>query len=195
MGMGEPLDNFDQVERALRVLTDNRGLGYAWERITVCTSGVGEGIDRLRSLGLKRLNLSVSLNAADDGTRTGLMPVNRRTGLTALAEVLASYPQRRGFALGVNYCLLPGINDRPEDARGVGAWLGRVGRAQLNLIPYNPGSAPLAPAPTHEEIERFAILLEGCGVKSKLRAARGSRIMAGCGQLGGAGAGGWTPEP
>ncbi len=184
MGMGEPLDNFDEVARALRILTDNRGLRYAWERMTVCTSGEAQGIERLRALGWKRLNLSISLNAADDETRSALMPVNRRTDLAALASALAAYPQRRGFALGVNYCLLPGINDSREHAQGVGEYLRRLGRAQLNLIPYNPGSAAIARAPTAEETARFLAWLTEAGVETKVRAARGSSIMAGCGQLG-----------
>lgn len=185
MGMGEPLDNFDEVARALRVLTDNRGLRYAWERITVCTSGEAEAIGRLRSLGHKRLNLSISLNAGDDATRSALMPVNRVSGLARLSRVLAAYPQRRGFALGVNYCLLPGINDSREHARSVGEYLRGLGRAQLNLIPYNPGSTAIARAPTAEETARFLAWLTEAGVDTKVRAARGSSIMAGCGQLGG----------
>ena len=155
MGMGEPLDNLGELARALRVLTDQRGLRYPAERLTVCTAGHAEGIRGLRALGLRRMNLSVSLNAADDATRDRLMPVNRRTDLAALAAALAAYPQRRSFVLGVNYCLLPGINDSREDARGVAAWCAKVGRAYVNLIPYNPGTQPLCRAPTPEEIGRF----------------------------------------
>jgi 23S rRNA (adenine2503-C2)-methyltransferase len=189
MGMGEPLDNFDSVAGALGVLADNRGLRYSWERITVCTSGDAAGIARLRELGLKRLNLSISLNAADDDTRSALMPVNRLTDLSTLAVALAAYPQRRGFVLGVNYCLLPGINDTRGHARGVAEYCRRLGRTQLNLIPYNPGTTAIARAPAAEETERFRAWLTEAGVDTKVRAARGSSIMAGCGQLGGASAG------
>jgi 23S rRNA (adenine2503-C2)-methyltransferase len=186
MGMGEPLDNFGEVAQALRVLADMRGLRFAWERMTLCTSGgAPEGIGRLREQGWKRLNLSISLNAADDETRSRLMPMNRRAGLDALAAVLAAYPQRRGFALGVNYCLLPGWNDSREQARAVAAYCRRLGRAQVNLIPYNPGSAPIARAPTAEETARFEAWLVEEGVQTTSRATRGRSIMAGCGQLGG----------
>lgn len=186
MGMGEPLDNFDAVSKALFVLADNRGLRYSWDRMTICTSGHADGIGRLRALGLKRLNLSLSLNAADNETRSSLMPVNRRTDLAALASILSAYPQRRGFVLGLNYCLLPGINDGRTHARAVGEYCRRIGRSLLNLIPYNPGSAPVSRAPTAEETERFLGWLTDEGVDTTVRAARGSSIMAGCGQLGGA---------
>jgi 23S rRNA (adenine2503-C2)-methyltransferase len=185
MGMGEPLDNFGAVAQALRVLVDTRGPRFAWERMTVCTSGVVEGIGRLRALGWKRLNLSISLNAADDETRSTLMPVNRTTGLAALAAVLAAYPQRRGFVLGVNYCLIPGVNDTRDQAFAVAAYCRRLGRTQVNLIPYNPGSTPLSRTPTPAEAGRFEAWLVEAGAETKARETRGSTIMAGCGQLGG----------
>jgi 23S rRNA (adenine2503-C2)-methyltransferase len=185
MGMGEPLDNFDEVAAALRVLTDQRGLRYPAERLTVCTAGDAEGIRRLRALGLRRMNLSVSLNAADETLRARLMPIARQTGLEALAAALSRYPQRRTFVLGVNYCLLPGINDAREDAGAVAAWCAKVGRVYVNLIPYNPGTLPLCRAPTAEEIARFLAWLREEGLEAGPRSARGGSIMAGCGQLGG----------
>ncbi len=187
MGMGEPLDNLGELARALRVLTDQRGLRYPAERLTVCTAGHAEGIRGLRALGLRRMNLSVSLNAADDTTRDRLMPVNRRTDLAALAAALAAYPQRRSWVLGVNYCLLPGINDSRDDARGVAAWCAKVGRVYVNLIPYNPGTRPLCRAPIPEEIGRFLAWLREEGLEAGPRSARGGSIMAACGQLGGPG--------
>jgi len=185
MGMGECLDNFDEVARALAVLNDPRGLGYSWERLTLCTSGPPGGIERLRELGLKRLNLSISLNASSDESRSALMPVNRRNGLDALASSLGAYPQRRNFALGVNWCLMPGVNDSREDARGAAAFCARVGRCVVNLIPYNPGSSPIARAPREEELETFASWLEEEGCIVKRRSSKGGSIMAGCGQLSG----------
>jgi 23S rRNA (adenine2503-C2)-methyltransferase len=190
MGMGEPLDNFEGVSGALAVLLDTSGAGFSQESITVCTAGLPAGIARLRDLGLKRLNLSVSLNAGDDETRARLMPVTRGANLAALAAALRGYPQRPNFALGVNYCLIPGVNDGPGAAEGVAAFLAAAappGRALLNLIPYNPGStAPLGPAPTEAEIEDFRGRLAALGVQVKLRVPRGRGLMAACGQLGGA---------
>jgi 23S rRNA (adenine2503-C2)-methyltransferase len=187
MGMGEPLDNLRELAQALRVLTDMKGLRYPAERITVCTAGDAEGIRGLRALGIRRMNLSISLNAADDGLRNRLMPVNRQTSLASLAAALASYPQRRSFVLGVNWCLLPGINDTRRDACQAAAWCSGIGRAYVNLIPYNPGTHPLCRAPTPEETERFLGWLRAEGLEAGLRSARGGSIMAGCGQLGGRG--------
>ena len=186
MGMGEPLDNLDELSAALRVLTDMRGLRYPAERLTVCTAGDAEGIYGLRALGLRRMNLSVSLNAADETLRARLMPIACQTGLEVLAAALSRYPQRRTFVLGVNYCLLPGINDAREDAGAVAAWCAKVGRVYVNLIPYNPGTQPLCRAPTVEEIARFLAWLREEGLEAGPRSARGGSIMAGCGQLGGA---------
>lgn len=148
------------------------------------------GIASLRGLALKRLNLSVSLNAADDVTRSSLMPANRGVGLAGLAAALAAYPQRRNFALAVNYCLIPGLNDGPGAPEGVAAFLASAalpGRALVNLIPYNPGSAPLSRAPTEAEVEDFRARLEAAGVQVKLRSPRGRSLMAACGQLGASG--------
>jgi 23S rRNA (adenine2503-C2)-methyltransferase len=185
MGMGECLDNLGEVAQAIRVLTDVRGLGFSMERITVCTSGPAGGIEALRGLGHKRLNVSISLNAGNDEKRSRLMPVNRSIGLAVLSASLAAYPMRRNFVLGVNWCLMPGLNDSREDAREAAAFCARVGRCLLNLIPYNPGGNPVARAPDEEELARFASWLEKDGCLVRRRASKGGKIMAGCGQLGG----------
>jgi 23S rRNA (adenine2503-C2)-methyltransferase len=184
MGMGEALDNVDAVIQALHALTDRRGLAYSHERLTICTSGHAEGITRLAALGWKRLNLSISLNAGDDQLRSRIMPVNRRTPLARLQELLAAYPQRRNFTLGVNYCLLPGINDAIEDAGRVAAFCAPLGRVLVNLIPYNPGSAPIARAPSEDEVVAFIDALRAHGLPVRRRLTKGRGIMAACGQLG-----------
>lgn len=185
MGMGEPLDNLPGLLGALSVLTDPRGPGFSWERITVCSSGLTEGLAALRSFANPRLNLSLSLNAGDDETRSRLMPANRRAGLAALATVLRDRPRRKNFVLALNWCLLPGINDSREDAARAAAFSREVGRSIINLIPYNPGSRPLTRAPSEEEVERFAAWLEEEGCHVKRRAGKGRAIMAACGQLSG----------
>ncbi len=184
MGMGEALDNADHLLQALHVLTDRRGLAYSHERLTVCTSGHADGIARLAALGWKRLNLSLSLNAANDVERSRIMPVNRKTPLADLQRLLAAYPQRRNFTLGVNWCLIPGVNDRREDAAGIAAFCRPLGRVLVNLIPYNPGSAPIARAPDEPEIERFVGWLREDGLPVRRRITKGRTIMAACGQLG-----------
>lgn len=184
MGMGEALDNADQLIQALRVLTDKRGLHYSQERITVCTAGHADGIARLKALGWKRLNLSISLNATTDELRDRLMPVNRRTDLAALQRILADYPQRRNFTLGVNYCLMPGLNDTRADATRIAAFCQPLGRTLVNLIPYNPGSTALTRLPSEDEVLRFIGWLREDGVAVRRRMTKGRSIMAACGQLG-----------
>jgi 23S rRNA (adenine2503-C2)-methyltransferase len=185
MGMGEPLDNVDALVAAIRVMNDQNGLKIDAERITVCTCGPPGGIEALGRAGFKRLNLSISLNAADDATRGLLMPVNRSQNLEALAAALKSYPRRRNFVFGVNYCLLPGINDSRAAAAAAAAFCRGLGRTMLNLIPYNPGSRAASRGPTEEEIERFASWLVDEGQPLRRRAARGGSIQAACGQLAG----------
>lgn len=184
MGMGEALDNVDALIPALRALNDRRGLAIGQQRITVCTVGHVEGLEALSRLGWPRLNVSVSLNAADDALRSRLMPINRKTPLDALIAALEAYAPRRNFVVGVNYCLLPGINDAPEDARGVAAICRRLGRALVNLIPYNPGGAPITRAPTEVEVEAFIEQLEAEGAMVRRRRTKGRSVMAACGQLG-----------
>jgi len=184
MGMGEALDNRDAVLQALRVMTDGSGFGMGQEHITVCTVGNVPGIEALAAAGFKRLNLSVSLNAARDELRSQLMPVNRRTKLAELQRALASYRPRANFALGVNYCLLPGINDTRQDASDVAKFCAPLGRVMVNVIPYNPGSAPIATAPTEETIDGFIGWLREEGLPVRRRITKGRSVMAACGQLG-----------
>lgn len=184
MGMGEALDNAKNVLQALRVFNDEAGLAIGQERLTICTVGHVEGIRLLDQQGLKRLNLSISLNAANDSLRSELMPINRRTDLRELQRALIAYRPRRNFVLGVNYCLLPGINDAQADARAVAEFCKPLGRVLVNLIPYNPGSRPLTRAPHEAEIERFIGWLREEGLPVRERVAKGRSVMAACGQLG-----------
>ncbi len=186
MGMGEALDNADNVIHALRVLNDEAGLAIGQERLTICTVGHIEGIRRLGTEGFKRLNLSISLNAANDSLRSEIMPINRRTDLAELQKALASYRPRRNFALGVNYCLLPGINDSAADARAVAEFCKPLERVLVNLIPYNPGTQPLTRAPEEHEIDQFIAWLRAEGLPVRERVTKGRSVMAACGQLGNA---------
>jgi 23S rRNA (adenine2503-C2)-methyltransferase len=184
MGMGEALDNFEGLAQALRVLTDPGGMAMAQERLTVCTVGHVEGIRRLADLGFKRLNLSVSLNAVRDDLRRDLMPIGRRHPLGELQEALRAYRPRRNFALGVNYCLMPGINDTRDDARGIAGFCRPLERTLVNLIPYNPGTCALTRAPTEDEVVRFVGWLRDEGLAVRRRVTKGRKVMAACGQLG-----------
>jgi 23S rRNA (adenine2503-C2)-methyltransferase len=183
MGMGEALDNPNILD-ALSVLTDGCGLSMSQERITVCTVGNVPGIRRLQALGMKRLNLSISLNAANDKLRSELMPINRVTPLSELQNALLSYRPRNNFVLGVNYCLMPGINDAAEHVREVAEFCRPIGRVMVNIIPYNPGNVPIARAPSDEETDAFIHALRDEGLPVRKRITKGRSVMAACGQLG-----------
>jgi 23S rRNA (adenine2503-C2)-methyltransferase len=184
MGMGEPLDNLTGLAGALAALFNVAGWNFAQDRITVCTAGLAEAIPDLKRLGYRRMNLSVSLNSAFDTVRSRLMPVNNKYPLEVLASALSRYGDRPNFFLGVNYCLLPGINDSERDADAVAEFVSRVGKVMVNVIPYNPGSVPIARAPEIAQVDAFTAKLYARGVAVRRRATRGRRIMAGCGQLG-----------
>ena len=184
MGMGEALDNAENVFEAIRVMNDDVGMQMAHERFTVCSVGHEEGLKKLMALGWKRLNVSISLNSGDDVTRSRIMPVNRKTGLDALATLMASYRPRKTFVLGVNYCLMPGINDAEEDVARIAAFCAKIPRVLVNVIPYNPGNAPLTRAPTEEEIDAFIERIRATGLPVNRRMTKGRTVMAACGQLG-----------
>ena len=184
MGMGEALDNADTVLRTLRVLNDNKGLSYGQQKITVCTVGQPDGLAKLAAAGFRRLNLSISLNSAIDTRRSDLMPINRRFPLPVLQDALVKHPRRPSFVYAINYCLMPGLNDQVDDAAAVAAFVAPLGKALVNVIPYNPGSTPLTRAPTDAEVDRFIGWLVDAGVPVRRRTTKGRSVMAACGQLG-----------
>ncbi|MBX3463826.1 MAG: radical SAM protein [Planctomycetes bacterium] len=183
-GMGEPLDNWPALQQALEVLTDRHGLAYAQERLGICTVGHVPALDALRELGWKRLGLSLSLHSANDAGRAALMPHAARYPLHEIQAALQRYRQRRNFALGVHWCLLPGINDSPRDVAELAAFCAPLGRAWVHVIPYNPGTAPIARAPDEHEVARFVAALRERGLAVRRRVTKGRSVMAACGQLG-----------
>jgi 23S rRNA (adenine2503-C2)-methyltransferase len=184
MGMGEPLDNTANLIQALRVLADPAGLAFAQERLTVCTIGRREGLHALHELGWKRLNLAISLNAADDALRAELMPATRALPLAELQELLVAYRPRANFRLGLHWCLLPGLNDTREQAERIARWCAPLGRVLVQVIPYNPGTRPSTRAPSEAEVARFVDWLRELGVPARRRVIKGRSVMAACGQLG-----------
>lgn len=192
MGMGEPMDNFDAVISAISVLTDHLGPGMPMSKITISTVGRVDGLRRLAAQvqrpGWHRLNLAVSLNAADDATRSAIMPVNRKYGLDELRRVLVDWPFYGGNKICFEYVLIPGVNDRREDAADVawfmGAFRGPPRRAMVNVIPYNPRRNSPWPAPNEEDVSRFLAWLVQDDVYCKRRRTKGRDLMGACGQLG-----------
>ncbi len=183
MGMGEPLDNFENVERAIRVLNDPRGFGFAARRITVSTSGLVPGIERFGKIDLQ-INLSISVHAADDETRSRLMPINRRYPLAALTEACESYLGAGGRKLTFEYVLLKGVNDRTSDAERL-AKLARRLRAKVNLIAFSPVAGLPFERPERAAVGDFARRLKNRGIQVTVRNSKGSDIQAACGQLSG----------
>jgi 23S rRNA (adenine2503-C2)-methyltransferase len=183
MGMGEPLDNFDAVTQAIRVLGEPNGLNFPQAQITVSTVGRIDGLRRLAALAWPNLRLAVSLNAPDDAVRDALMPVNRAMPLAALRQALAAYPLARKGRIVVEYVLLQGVNDGAAAARAVADWC-RGLRCIVNLIPYNAQRDPRFAAPDEAVIAAFAAALRGAGCFVTRRRPKGRDLLGACGQLG-----------
>jgi 23S rRNA (adenine2503-C2)-methyltransferase len=180
MGQGEPLLNYEPVVAALRIMLDPNGMALAPRHVTLSTSGILPGIERLAHEKV-RPKLAISLNASTDAERDAIMPINRRYPLAALLAVCRKYPLRPWERLTFEYVLLGGFNDSPEDARRVARLL--VGlRAKINLIPWNPGELPYRP-PAAERLNEFRDVLTAKGVPTFVRYSRGQDVRAACGQL------------
>lgn len=180
MGQGEPLLNYEPVMQALRILLDPGGVGLSPKHVTLSTSGIVPGIERL-ALEKVRPKLAVSLNASSDEQRDAIMPINRKYPLAVLMDACRRYPLRPWEHLTFEYVLLGGFNDTPEDARRVARLVSNL-RAKVNLIPWNPGDLPYR-APQPERIEDFRCTLTEKGVPAFVRYSRGQDIFAACGQL------------
>jgi len=181
MGQGEPLLNFDAVIAAVRILLDKEAVGLSAKHITLSTSGIVPGIERLAKEKV-RPKLAISLNASSDEQRDKLMPINRKYPLGVLLGACKSYPLRPWEHLTFEYVLLGGVNDSTEDARRVVKLLAPLKSVKLNLIPWNPGELPFK-EPKQEDVERFRSILTEKGVPAFIRYSRGRDVMAACGQL------------
>jgi 23S rRNA (adenine2503-C2)-methyltransferase len=181
MGQGEPLLNFDNVMAAVRILLDPEGVAISPKHMTLSTSGIVPGIERLAQEKV-RPKLAISLNASNDEQRDKLMPINRKYPLKVLLEACKKYPLRPWEHLTFEYVMLGGANDAPEDARRVVKLLAPLKRVKVNLIPWNPGELPYQ-EPNEERIEEFRRILNDKGVPAFVRYSRGRDVMAACGQL------------
>src|SRR6516225_1240227 len=181
MGQGEPLLNFENTFGALRILLDEEGVGLSPKRVTLSTSGIVPGIERMAKEEV-RPKLAISLNASNDEQRNVLMPINKKYPLEALIDACRRYPLRHWEHLTFEYVVLGGVNDTPEDARRVVKVLGPLKRVKVNLIPWNPGELPFKESP-ESNIEQFRRTLTERGVPAFVRYSRGRDVMAACGQL------------
>jgi 23S rRNA (adenine2503-C2)-methyltransferase len=181
MGQGEPLLNFENVMAALRILLEMEGVGLSPKRVTLSTSGIVPGIERMAKEEV-RPKLAISLNASCDEQRDLLMPINKKYPLKVLMEACRNYPLRNWEHLTFEYVMLGDVNDTAEDARRVVRLLAPVTRVKVNLIPWNPGELPYKESGA-EAIEEFRRILTEKGVPAFVRYSRGRDVMAACGQL------------
>lgn len=180
MGMGEPLDNMNNLCIALEHILGEHGLQMSQRRVTVSTVGL---VDRLAELGRRTpAALAVSLNASNDGLRSNLMPVNQRFPLAELKAALLAYPLKPTRRITLEYVLLAGVNDQPEHARELAKWVHGL-KCKVNLIAFNPHPESKFERPDDVAIERFQKILLDKHITALLRASRGSDISAACGQL------------
>jgi 23S rRNA (adenine2503-C2)-methyltransferase len=182
MGMGEPLHNLPEVARAIQVLCCPVGLGLSPRRITVSTSGLVPEIDELGALNPRPL-LALSLNATTDEVRGELMPIGRRYGLGQLRAALSRFPLRPRERITVEYVLLQGVNDSPEDAVRLAEFC-RSFPHNINLIPFNEHSLAPFRQPAEGRVDAFAraLLAQGRTLVT-VRRSRGRDVQAACGQL------------
>lgn len=181
MGMGEPLHNLDHVMAAVGILTDPKGLAIPPRRITVSTSGLVSGIERLGAFP-KRPRLALSLNGTTDAHRSSIMPVNRVWNLEALAAALAAFPLQSGERITLEYVLLKGVTDSLEDGRRLAVFARRF-PAKVNLIPFNPHEGSGFEPPEESRVGALCRLLSDAGLPVSVRRSRGQDVAGACGQL------------
>ncbi len=181
MGMGEPLHNFDHLMAAFETLTDAEGLAIPPRRITVSTSGLVSGIDRLGTFA-RRPRLALSLNGTTDEDRSRIMPVNRVWNLEALAQALGRFPLQSGERITIEYVLLKGVTDRQEDGRRLATFARRF-PAKVNLIPFNPHEGSGFEPPEESRIGALCRLLSDADLPVSVRRSRGQDVTGACGQL------------
>ena len=185
MGIGEPLDNYDNVIRFLKLVNHKDGLCIGYRHISLSTCGVVPGILRLAEEDLP-ITLSISLHAVTDETRSALMPVNRKWNIDALLTACADYYKKTSRRISFEYTLIAGKNDREDEARALAALLKRYMRGlpiHVNLIRVNEVKERAFARGTAESARRFLEVLNANGVNATMRRRLGSDIDGACGQL------------
>jgi len=181
MGMGEPLFNYDNVAKALKIVMDGDGISISKRRITLSTSGVVPMMERCGEE--LNVNLAVSLHAVNDELRDIIMPINRKYPLRDLMEACRNYPGlSNARRITFEYVMLKGINDTPADARALVKLLEGI-PAKINLIPFNEWPGAPYERSTARAIQVFGDIVNNAGYASPVRTPRGEDIMAACGQL------------
>jgi 23S rRNA (adenine2503-C2)-methyltransferase len=181
MGMGEPLHNYDNTTKALRILHSEHGMAVSPRRVTLSTVGIVPGLKRLAREPLMP-NLAISLHATTEEQRTMLVPPNSKYPLADILDVCRNFPLKKRNRITFEYVMLAGVNDTPEDARRLVKLLAGI-KAKVNLIPLNPAPGIPFERPSDERVDRFAQILADRHVTVSVRKSRGRDIRAACGQL------------
>lgn len=182
MGTGEPMDNYDEVLKAVRLLHDPNGVNMGYRHMTISTSGVVPGMRRLAEEGLP-VTLALSLHAPNDALRSQLMPIGRKWPLGSVLQAAKEYGEKTGRRVTYEYILIKGVNDRPEHADELGQML-KGSLAHVNLIPLNPvDERPHYQRPPWQRVQAFLDILGRHGVTATVRREMGGEIDAACGQL------------
>lgn len=181
MGMGEPLDNYDAVCDALRLMVSPEAMRISNRKVTLSTAGL---VDRIRQFAQEdiHINLAISLNATEDSTRDAIMPINKRYPIKTLIDCLKKYPLKPTRRITFEYVLLKGINDSDEDAVRLGKLLSTL-RCKINLIPFNGFEGSSYEAPSEERVKSFQNHLISKKYSAFIRKSRGTDILGACGQL------------
>ncbi|MDG2242657.1 MAG: 23S rRNA (adenine(2503)-C(2))-methyltransferase RlmN [Rhodospirillaceae bacterium] len=181
MGMGEPLYNFEAVKKAMKIVMEGDGISISRHRMTLSTSGVVPEIERCGEE--LRINLAISLHAANDDTRSQIMPINKKYPLKDLMAACAAYPgASNARRITFEYVMLKDINDSEADARALVDLVKDV-HCKFNLIPFNPWPGTPYECSDKKTIERFQTVLTDAGLTCPIRTPRGRDILAACGQL------------
>jgi 23S rRNA (adenine2503-C2)-methyltransferase len=181
MGMGEPLHNYDETMKALRILADPSGLAISPRRVTLSTVGLVPALDRLATEPFMP-NLAISLHATTEEQRSRLVPLNRKYRIEDVIAACKRFPMKRRDRITFEYVLLEGVNDAPEDARRLVRRLNGI-RAKVNLIPLNEAAGIPFARPSDQRVGAFAQVLADHHVTVSVRKSRGRDIRAACGQL------------
>ena len=182
MGMGEPLLNYSNTLQSIHYITSPKGLGMSPSRITVSTAGIAKMIRKLADDGTK-VNLALSLHAANDDKRNEIMPVNETNNIKALIDALNYFYKQTGNEITFEYILFQNFNDSQKDAEDLVKIYRQVPADLINIIEYNPIDAFRFAKPTEDVTETFMNYLEKNRVNARLRRSRGKDIDAACGQL------------
>ena len=181
MGMGEPLDNLDNLAKAVKIFSDEEGLSISPHRQTVSTSGLSSKIDKLAKLDLG-INLAISLHAVDDELREKLMPINKAYNIASIMDAVRRFPVNLRKKVLFEYLVIKDVNDSLDAAKKLVKLLNGI-KAKVNLIYFNPHEGSEFQRPSEKDVKKFQEYLLSKGVLCTIRESKGLDISAACGQL------------